>query len=132
MRYFTLAALIVAAAAPALAHHSYGMFDTEHPITLDATVKTFEWVNPHARIVVLRKSEGGAEPELWNVELTSPGNLTRMGWSKHTVAPGDHVMVEVSPLRTGGHGGGFRKLTLDDGQVLKTSSLLDIGKPGLE
>jgi hypothetical protein len=119
------------AGAPAWAHHSGGMFDRDKPLTLEGTVKEFQWTNPHAGIWIIRKSEAGGPPDLWNVELTSPGNLTRQGWTKRTFQPGDHVIVVVSPLRSGGHAGSFRKATLDNGQVL-TSSLLANDRAGIE
>jgi hypothetical protein len=58
--------------------------------------------------------------DLWTIELpTSPGNLTRMGWDKHSLKPGDRVVVEINPLRNGKHGGSFKKATLiDSGQIL--------------
>ena len=31
------------------------------------------------------------------VETTSPGVLTRSGWSRNSVKPGDHVAVEFNP-----------------------------------
>ncbi len=50
---------------------------------------------------------------------TSPGNLSRLGWTKHTLSPGDRVLVELNPLRDGQLGGSFRKMTMvQTGQVL--------------
>ncbi len=67
---------------------------------------------------------------MWTVELTSPGNLTRLGWSRKSLNPGDKVIVEVNPLRDGQKGGGFRKATLvATGQVLQ-ARLIDIEKEG--
>jgi hypothetical protein len=48
------------------------------------------------------------------VELTSPGNLSRQGWSRQSIKVGDKVSVDVSPLRSGEHGGGFKQLILTD------------------
>ncbi len=38
----------LALAAPALAHHSFSMFDNEKILKLDGTVKELEWTNPHS------------------------------------------------------------------------------------
>ncbi|HEX5658195.1 MAG TPA: DUF6152 family protein [Polyangiales bacterium] len=56
---------------------------------------------------------------MWTSELpTSPGNLARTGWSKHTLKAGDKIDVEVNPLRDGQHSGSFKKATLlDTGEV---------------
>lgn len=116
--------------APASAHHSFAMFDPTKARTLKGTVKEFRWVNPHVSLFVLAEGASGAPPELWAVELTSPGNLTRLGWSRKSLKPGDKVLVEINPLRNGGHGGGFRKATvIDTGQVLQ-ARLIDIEKKG--
>jgi hypothetical protein len=32
---------------PALAHHSFDMFDMSKQITLTGTIKEFQWTNPH-------------------------------------------------------------------------------------
>ncbi|WP_404712301.1 DUF6152 family protein [Sphingomonas sp. MMS24-J13] len=114
-------------AGPASAHHSYAMFDGNKVITLKGTVDEFRWTNPHVALFV--KVEGAPEA-VWAVELTSPGNLTRLGWARSSVKPGDKVEVEINPLRDGQHGGGFRSLKLvATGQVLK-GRLYDIGAEG--
>ena len=112
---------------PVDAHHSFAMFDPAKTRTLKGSVKEFRWVNPHVSLFVLADNPGGA-PEIWAVELTSPGNLTRLGWNRKSLKPGDKVLVEVNPLRDGQRGGGFRKATLiDTGQVLQ-ARLIDIEK----
>ena len=122
----TLAALAVA--APALAHHSFAMFDFNRTVTLKGVVKELQWTNPHVVLWVETTPGAGAMPEVWSAELTSPGNLTRNGWSKRTLKPGDKVSVDISPLRDGGKGGGFRRAVLvDTGQVF-TSDLRNQGR----
>jgi hypothetical protein len=125
-----IAALLLALAAPpALAHHSFAMFDFSRTVTLKGVVKELQWTNPHVILWVETTPTGGGAPELWSAELTSPGNLTRNGWSKRTLKPGDRVEVDVSPLRDGGKGGGFRRaLVVETGQVL-TSDLRAQGRP---
>jgi hypothetical protein len=115
--------------APALAHHSFAMFDFSKTVTLKGVVKELQWTNPHVILWVETTPPPGGTPEVWSAELTSPGNLTRNGWSKRTLKPGDRVEVDVSPLRDGGKGGGFRRvLVVDTGQIL-TSDLRAQGRP---
>ncbi|MET0238998.1 MAG: DUF6152 family protein [Sphingobium sp.] len=119
---------LLAPAIPADAHHSFAMFDPSKTRALKGTIKEFRWVNPHVSLFVLAETANGGPPELWAVELTSPGNLTRLGWTRRSFKPGDRVVVEVNPLRDGQHGGGFRKATLvDTGQVFQ-ARLIDIEK----
>jgi len=123
-----LAALpTLALVGTASAHHSFAMFDPAKVVTLQGRVKEFRWVNPHVSLFVDVAGPAG-EAGVWAVEMTSPGNLTRLGWSRQSLKAGDRVSVEVNPLRDGQHGGGFRKATLlDNGQVLQ-ANLINIEK----
>jgi hypothetical protein len=125
-------ALMVAYASPVAAHHSFAMFDPSKVVTVVGTVKDFQWVNPHVVLWVYATPKNGAAPDLWTIELTSPGNLTRVGWTRHSVSPGDKVSVDIAPLRNGSHGGGFKKLTLTDSGKVFTSEFKDQEKPGLQ
>jgi Family of unknown function (DUF6152) len=117
---------------PGQAHHSFAMFDPSKATTINGTVKEFQWTNPHVVLWVYAAAKEGETPELWNIELTSPGNLTRIGWTRHSLNPGDKVAVEFAPLRDGTRGGGFRKVTLTDtGQEL-TGNFQATEKPDLQ
>ncbi len=118
-----LAAAVLAvamSAAPAKAHHSFAMYDSARLITVNATVKEFDWTNPHAILWIVTGPNGAAPAETWSIELpTSPGNLMRLGWTKHSLKPGDRITLEFNPLRDGAKGGSFKKATLQGaGQVL--------------
>src|SRR6188768_370795 len=107
-------------AQTARAHHSFAMYDSTKLVVVDGTVTNFQWTNPHVLLWVTGSTTTGEAATLWTVELpTSPGNLSRMGWSKHSLRAGDHVLVELNPLRDGKHGGSFKKATLPaSGKVL--------------
>jgi hypothetical protein len=126
-----LAAAVVAGAQPAAAHHSFAMFEPTKTLTFKGTVKTFQWTNPHVIIWVLVQPDGGGAAQEWSLETTSPGVLTRNGWTRQSLKAGDRVSVVFSPLRDGSHGGGLNSVTLlDTGQKLVPS----FGKeqPGLK
>jgi hypothetical protein len=115
-----------------LAHHSFAMFDFSNTVKFRGTVKEFRWTNPHVVLLVAKTAQPGEAEEVWSMELTSPGNLTRLGWSRLSFKPGDRIELEFNPLRDGKHGGAFEKATLlDTGQVL-TSNLREAEKPGLQ
>jgi hypothetical protein len=120
-----------ALAAPAYAHHSFAMFDFDHTVQFDATVKEFRWTNPHVVLLVIGSSQPGEPAQVWSIELTSPGRLTRIGWTRKSLQPGDHIELQFNPLRDGNHGGAFKEAKLDSGQVL-TSSVRDAEKPELK
>ena len=100
-------------------------------LTLKGNVKSFQWTNPHCVVWVLVQPEGGGAPQEWSFETTSPGVLTRGGWTRNSIKPGDRVAVEFYPLRDGSHGGGLSSVTLvDTGQ--KLSARFDPGKARAE
>jgi hypothetical protein len=115
------AATAIAAAgaisAPAFAHHSTAMFDMEHTVTLNGTVKTFQWTQPHTWIdFEVPNATGGAD--VYGVEGMSPSYLGRNGWSKRTLSPGDKVTLTIHPLRDGRKGGFDASVTWPNGKVM--------------
>src|SRR3954463_4390869 len=91
-----LALSVSGASHTAEAHHSFAMYDSTKLLTIDGTVTNFQWTNPHVLLWVTGSTAAGEAPTLWTVELpTSPGNLKRMGWSKHSLKGGDKVLVEL-------------------------------------
>ena len=112
-------AVLAAAVAPAAAHHSSAMYDRTNPLTVQAEVESFQWVNPHSTLTVLMRARPGEEIKTWRIEMTSPGVLTRAGWTKRSFQPGDKITLEFGPLRSGGPGGYFNKATMADGKVMQ-------------
>jgi hypothetical protein len=105
-----------AVAAPALAHHSFAMFDNDKTVSLQGTVKEFEWTNPHAWMDVVVETNGSSQE--WAFEMASPLQLVSHGWKKDTVKPGDKVTIQAHPLKDGTHGGSYVSITLPTGQIL--------------
>jgi hypothetical protein len=121
---FTITGLVGVAlaffAVPASPHHSFAMFDLRKTVTLKGTVKEFQWISPHAWIVMTTPVPGG-EPKQWAVELSSPRTLARTGFTPKTLRPGMRISVDMHPLKDGSPGGtgvGLT-LTLPDGKVMK-------------
>jgi Family of unknown function (DUF6152) len=109
-----LASTAVAMTAPALAHHSFAMFDGEKKVTLEGTVKDFQWTNPHSWIMLTVLDEAG-QPQLWAIEMGGPGGLARQGWAPTTLTPGMKVKTVIHPLKDGANGGQFMAITMPDG-----------------
>jgi hypothetical protein len=99
-----LALVLAAPAAPA--HHSYAMFDRSKTVTLSGTIRQFSWTNPHSWIQLTVPAEGGATEE-WSIEMGSPFELLRVGWTSSTVKAGDKVSIQIHPVKDGSKGGGF-------------------------
>ena len=103
-------------AGQAQAHHSFSMFDTNREVTLEGTVREFQWTNPHAWVQLMVKDPGGKEVE-WSIEGSSPNNLVRFGWKRTSLKAGDHVQAVIHPLKDGAIGGSLVKITVN-GQVI--------------
>ncbi len=108
-------------ALPAFAHHSYSMFDGSKTVTLEGTLKEFQWVNPHAWILIMVPDAEGQRQQ-WALELPSPGGLARNGWRPRTLTPGMNVTATMHPLKDGQLGGGGLSVTLPDGTVLRSTT----------
>jgi len=120
----TLKALTLAGAAtgllalPALAHHSFAMFDSAKTLEFSGTVVEFQWTNPHSWIEIVVTDDKG-EQKQWGFEMSSPAALARDGWKPKTVVPGDKVTVKAHPMRDGTPGGQFLSIVLPNGQTLE-------------
>ena len=104
-------------ASPALAHHSFAMFDSTKTQSVAATVKEFEWINPHVWLHVTAPGSTG-RLVTWSFEAGGPGQLTVSGWKRDTLKPGDTISVGFHPLKDGSFGGQLLDVTFPDGRKL--------------
>jgi hypothetical protein len=121
-----LTAIAVAAfTAPAPAHHSFAMFDSQQTVTLQGTVKEFEWTNPHSWLRITVNDEKTGKPLVWAVELSSPSRLITMGMRADSVKEGDAVSVTFHPMRDGTRGGQFIQAVLPGGKEVIRANARD-------
>jgi hypothetical protein len=119
-------AAIAMYAVPAPAHHSFAMFDGEKTVTLEGTVKAFQWIYPHSWILLMVPNSDG-QLEQWPIEMGSPGGLAKEGWLPKTLTPGMKVTAVIHPLKDGTHGGQYLAVTLSDGRTLGLGNVHDDG-----
>jgi len=100
---------------PMRAHHGTTAYDSAKTLKLKGTVTDFNWVNPHVSLGWDVKAENGGV-EHWVVELTSPGMLTRSGWSHDSVKAGDEVTIYLHPTKNGSKWGIFQRVVFADGR----------------
>jgi hypothetical protein len=110
-------AAFAATQSVAVAHHSFSMFDNEHPIELQGTLKEFKFVTPHTFLYLTVKDQDGNATD-WNLEGANAGTLLRAGWTRQTIKPGDELNLTVMPLRSGAEGGSWdqNKIKFGDGR----------------
>lgn len=90
---------ILAGSPPASAHHSLAAFNGQQTVKVTGIVKEFQWMNPHATVVI----EGTAKDDVlkvrWTVEMQAPNAMLEQGWTHDTLAIGDRVTIIANPLR---------------------------------
>jgi hypothetical protein len=105
-----------------LAHHGNASFDTEHSVTLKATITSFVWTNPHSQIYFDVKDEKGRVTH-WSCEAAQPALLHRGGWTRNSLKPGDHVTIVAHVAKSGAPVAYLQKIILADGEELKLGAL---------
>jgi hypothetical protein len=106
--------------SPAMAHHSFAMFDINKEIVVQGTVTEFQWTNPHTWIE-MDVADAKGETTHWSIEAGSVAGLSRQGWTRHILQPGDKITLVAHPLRDGKPGGSLMGVTLADGKHLGAS-----------
>ena len=125
MRTLATTALVMTLAlfafsAPALAHHGTANYDTEKSVSVKGSVTDFQFVNPHVLIYMQAKDPSGKMIN-WQGELTSPNRLSRTGWKRDTIKPGETITITGYPAKSGSPEIWIQKVELADGTKLDTS-----------
>ncbi len=105
--------------APAAAHHSFAMYDTNVEKTMTGKLirfvlggnhsqYVFEVMNPDGKVAMDSKGS----PLLWNVETAAATQLARQGITVQSFKIGTIFTVTFSPLRDGRNGGAQRGSSL--------------------
>lgn len=82
---FLAAAVVAVACGSALAHHGWGSYEAAKPITVQGTIVTSTYENPHATITVKTADK------VWTVTLAPTFRMINRGASKDMVAVGKSV-----------------------------------------
>jgi hypothetical protein len=109
--------VIIAVSAPLLAHHGTAAFDVSKEVTVTGTITGFVFTNPHVQVYWEAKTEKGTEQ--WQAELTAPNKLSRAGWTKNSLKPGDRVTISGFQVKSGAHTLWIRKLIGPNGEPMQ-------------
>ena len=124
-----VAAIALAAALPALAHHSFAAeFDGTKSVRLRGTLTKMEWTNPHSYFYIDVKDDKG-NVVTWGCEAASPGALSRRGFKRGDIKLGDMLIVDGYLAKDHSHLIDARRVTLPDGRIVSGGSAGD-GGPG--
>jgi hypothetical protein len=115
LKAFGLAAAVSLVALPALAHHSFAIFDQTKVNYITGTVKEFELTNPHAWLNVTIVDDKG-QSSTWAFEGGSVAQLVQLGWKRENFPVGEKVVVGFRPMKDGSRGGQLMSAKPANGQ----------------
>lgn len=115
--WFVLAVALLLISSPASAHHGAASYDSDKLTTLKGTVTDFRFQNPHAQILLDVKDSTG-KIQNWILEAVGIATLSRSGWSKSIMKPGDQITVTGNPSKNGAPAMRLTKVVLPGGKEL--------------
>jgi len=115
LAYIVVAANLTVGSLPLSAHHGTAEYDNTKTISLQGTVTALQYLNPHALILFTVKDDKGQTAE-WTAELQSPNLLSRRGWSRSTLKPGDQVIITGRPVKNGAKAMTGQRVVFTDGR----------------
>ncbi len=122
-----VAGLLVGAAMPVFAHHSFAAeFDDKKPLTLNGQVTKVEWMNPHIWLYLDVKDESGSVTH-WQCEGGAPNGLTRQGWGRESLKAGDQVTIDGFRAKDATNTCDSRSVKLPDGRKVFSGTADDGG-----
>lgn len=125
-KLFLVSVLVLATAAPLLAHHAFAAeFDRTKQIKVTGTVSKVDWRNPHIWIYVDVKDENG-KVTTWGFSGGPPGMLSRRGITKDVLKVGDVIKVEGFRAKDGSNNGSGGNVTFADGRKVFAGSAEDV------
>lgn len=86
---------LAALSAPALAHHGWGSYDAQNPMTLTAVIEEVSIANPHGMMMLT--VDGG----MWNVTLAPPSRMNARGATAEIVKQGVEITAHGYPKKDG-------------------------------
>jgi hypothetical protein len=109
--------------ASAHAHHAFtAQYDAKMIIKLQGVVSKVEWTNPHIHVYLDVKDDGG-KIATWALEGFPPRALTRLGWTRNLVKPGDPLTVRAFASKNGSMRANMKELTLQDGRTIAVGAV---------
>ena len=115
LRIFVALVCFMVISVPLPAHHGSAGYDMDKELVMKGTVTEWVWSNPHVQIYFDVKNNDGSV-EHWACETNSPGRLSRSGWKKDMVKPGDPITITLFRSKKGAAVGLLEKLELANGK----------------
>jgi hypothetical protein len=97
-------------------------------VNLSGTVTKVQWTSPHVITYIDVKDNNGKVTN-WKVEMGSPAQLTKAGWTRDKLKVGEMVSLTGWQAKNGTNFANAEEVTMADGQKLSAASSYDQRKP---
>lgn len=124
VRYIVVLAIGLLPITPVSGHHSYAGIDLDSVVELEGTVTRFNWRNPHASFELESTDETG-EVTRWVFEMGSTPTMSRRGFTRDSLSPGDMVKVRGHPETGPRRYASLLSVEKEDGSVLSVAQRED-------
>ncbi len=117
-------------ASTAAAHHSFSAYDMSKIVTVEATIKEFNWGAPHSSGVFLVV---GPDQQVHTITVVAPApNLfVEQGFRARDFKVGDKVTLTYHPLRSGDvNAGSLAAIVFPDGRRFGVKEVSEGATPG--
>jgi hypothetical protein len=115
-----IAALLVSAPAawalPAVAHHSFAIYDMEQNVEFEGVVETLKMRNPHMALTLTVTAKDGSTRVVNFIEGAPANMIVRMGLNPEDVAPGKAIKAVGAPRRDDPNAFFLKAIILPDGR----------------
>ena len=106
----------------AYAHHPFSAeFDQNNKVALKGTVTKVEWQSPHIYVYMDVKDTSG-KVNNWKVEMGSPAEVGKHGWTRASMKPGEEITVEGWRAKDNSFYANADAVTLPDGKKMAGGS----------
>ncbi len=116
-----LAVSLVFVTSAAAHHGTFVSYDSDHPVTMKATVTEFHFTNPHIQLYFDVKDANGMVVH-WSAEGPDPAVLVAAGWGRKkttgALSPGAEITITVAPARNGRPLGTMSNVMLANGDAV--------------
>ena len=120
---------LLLSAGTASAHHAFSRdFDQSKPVTLSGMVTKVQWTSPHVMTYIDVKDSSGKVTN-WKIEMGSPVQLTKAGWTKDKLKAGEMVSLQGWQAKNGTNFANAEEVTMGNGEELTAASSYDQQKP---